>query len=69
VRLDWAGDRLTLVVRDDGAGRAAGDGRGRGRGLSGMRARIEPQGGTLTAGPADDGGFEVRATVPLRATR
>jgi signal transduction histidine kinase len=34
-----------------------------------MRARIEPQGGTLTAGPAADGGFEVRATVPLRVAR
>jgi signal transduction histidine kinase len=69
VELDWAGDRLTLVVRDDGAGAADGDGNGRGRGLSGMRARIEPQGGTLTAGPAADGGFEVRATVPLRVAR
>jgi signal transduction histidine kinase len=66
VEVDWAGDRLTLVVRDDGPGPVGSDSDGRGRGLSGMRARIEPHGGTFSAGPAAGGGFEVRATVPLR---
>jgi signal transduction histidine kinase len=67
VDLDWEGDRLTLVVRDDGAGRSRPTTDGRGRGLAGMRARIEPHGGTLAAGPAPGGGFEVRATLPLDA--
>jgi len=67
VEVDWSGDRVTLVVHDDGAGTAGPGADGLGRGLRGMRERIEPHGGTLTAGPAPDGGFEVRATVPIGA--
>ena len=63
VALRWEPERVTLVVRDDGSGAgAAGDGRG--RGLVGMRERVEPRDGTLTAGPHPDGGFEVRAELP-----
>jgi signal transduction histidine kinase len=29
-----------------------------------MRERVEPRGGTLTAGPRPEGGFEVRAAIP-----
>ncbi|KAA9129647.1 sensor histidine kinase [Marinihelvus fidelis] len=36
-----------------------------GHGLVGMRERVEMLGGTVAAGPAEDGGFEVRATLPL----
>jgi len=67
VEVDWTRDRLTLVVHDDGAGSAAPGTDGRGRGLRGMRERLEPHGGTLSAGPAPGGGFEVRATVPTGA--
>ncbi|MCL2424658.1 MAG: histidine kinase [Micrococcales bacterium] len=35
-----------------------------GHGLVGMRERAELFGGTLSAGPTDDGGFRVRADVP-----
>lgn len=35
-----------------------------GSGLSGLRGRVEMVGGTLTAGPTDDGGFEVDAVLP-----
>ncbi|MEV6238156.1 histidine kinase [Lentzea sp. NPDC051838] len=35
-----------------------------GSGLSGLRGRVEMVGGTLTAGPTDDGGFEVDAILP-----
>ncbi|SDG21994.1 Histidine kinase [Lentzea fradiae] len=35
-----------------------------GTGLLGLRGRVEVVGGTLTAGPTDDGGFEVNATLP-----
>jgi signal transduction histidine kinase len=65
VTLRWEPERVTVVVRDDGAGASAGDGRG--RGLLGMRERVEPRGGTVTAGPRPDGGFEVRAAIPTGA--
>jgi signal transduction histidine kinase len=64
VALHWADDAVTLVVRDDGGGTPpspAGDGRG----LSGVRARVEPSGGTVSAGPRPDGGYELRATIPV----
>ncbi|MBM7860728.1 sensor histidine kinase [Lentzea nigeriaca] len=35
-----------------------------GAGLLGLRGRVEMVGGTLTAGPTDDGGFEVDAVLP-----
>jgi signal transduction histidine kinase len=63
VTLRWEPDRVTLVVRDDGAGAGAADD-GRGAGLVGMRERVELRGGTLTAAPHPDGGFEVRAEIP-----
>jgi signal transduction histidine kinase len=63
VTLRWEPDRVTLVVRDDGTGAGAPDDGG-GAGLVGMRERVEPRGGTLSAGPHPDGGFEVRAEIP-----
>jgi signal transduction histidine kinase len=63
IRLSWEPGRVVLAVRDDGAGGAA-TGDGRGRGLAGMRERVEPRGGTLSAGPLSGGGFEVRASIP-----
>ena len=50
VRLRWEPDRVTVIVSDDGAGNAPSDGRG--RGLTGMRERVEPRGGTLEPGRA-----------------
>jgi signal transduction histidine kinase len=52
---------LDLEVRDDGLG----DDGGSGHGLIGMRERVAVFGGSLTAGPAKDGGFAVAATFPL----
>lgn len=43
---------------------SSGDG-GTGRGIAGMRERCELLGGHLEAGPRPEGGFEVRATLPL----
>ncbi|MFG3282266.1 sensor histidine kinase [Streptomyces sp. NPDC048111] len=39
---------------------------GSGRGLAGMRERAALLGGTLEAGPGSEGGFEVRAVLPIR---
>jgi signal transduction histidine kinase len=59
VRADGGAVRLT--VTDDGRAPAP---RGRGQGLIGMRERAAVYGGTLTAGPRPDGGFQVAATIP-----
>ena len=42
-------------------------GDGRGHGLHGMRQRAEFCGGTLDAGPRPEGGFRVRATLPVES--
>jgi len=61
-------ERLTIEVRDDGVGPAGGpDGR-TGHGLAGMRERAQIYGGVLTTGPQPDGGYAVRATLPIEAT-
>jgi signal transduction histidine kinase len=54
---------LALSVVDDGHG--AGPAIGTGRGIAGMRERCALLGGELTTGPGADGGFQVRARLPL----
>ncbi|MCC6832577.1 MAG: sensor histidine kinase [Thermoleophilia bacterium] len=69
VRVDVGADdhRVLLVVADDGRGPVspapAAPGGG-GMGLAGMRRRVEQAGGSLAAGAAPGGGFEVRAVLP-----
>jgi signal transduction histidine kinase len=46
----------------------AADEHGPGHGLTGMRERVALLGGTLSAGPAPDGGFVVAAVLPLGQT-
>ncbi|MFI0469180.1 sensor histidine kinase [Saccharopolyspora sp. 5N102] len=53
---------LLVEIDDDGTGSPK---HSDGRGLTGMRSRIEALGGTLTAGPGDEGGFRVRARIPV----
>ncbi|MGI5244192.1 sensor histidine kinase [Dactylosporangium sp. CA-139066] len=64
VVVGYAPGSLSLVVTDDGTG---GEGTSEaGNGIAGMRHRAATFGGTVEAGPRDKGGFEVRATIPLR---
>jgi signal transduction histidine kinase len=63
VSLRYRGDELDVEVRDDGAGNGNGDGRG--RGLIGMRERVTAFGGSLETGPANTGGYAVKARFPL----
>jgi signal transduction histidine kinase len=60
---------VEFEIVDDGAG-VAGARNGSGHGLVGMRERTALYGGRLEAGPRPDGGFAVRASLPLAgATR
>jgi signal transduction histidine kinase len=63
VSLDFAADRLTIEVADDGAGPALVPGVG--HGLISMRERVGLFGGTLTTGERPGGGFVVRAEIPV----
>jgi signal transduction histidine kinase len=59
---------LELEVSDDGPGPSAnGAERGSGHGLVGMRERVASYGGELRAGQGSEGGFVVRARIPLAA--
>jgi signal transduction histidine kinase len=55
---------LELSVRDDGRGAAPRDANG-GHGLVGMRERVALFGGRLEAGARADGGYALRAVLPL----
>ncbi|MGI5323909.1 sensor histidine kinase [Actinomadura nitritigenes] len=74
VVLRYAGGRLDVDVRDDGPGALAAPGgpasdgtgiAGSGQGIAGMRERALLLGGTFEAGPDPDGGFRVRASLPV----
>ena len=67
VTIREVGRALELDVSDDGTG--GSDGAVPGRGLAGMRERAAMLGGTLDAGPRPDGGFRVRARLPLEPAR
>jgi signal transduction histidine kinase len=63
VELEYTAEALRLRVRDHGPGADSPDLDG--HGLVGMRERAIMVGGTLTAGPADGGGFAVEAVLPI----
>jgi signal transduction histidine kinase len=64
VSLRYGGDRLELEVVDEGGGAVAQGVPSSGHGLVGMRERVALFGGSLDAGPVQDRGYRVRATLP-----
>ncbi|MEU8977920.1 histidine kinase [Streptomyces sp. NPDC048309] len=64
VRLDYGEREVTLDVRDSGGPPGELSGSGAGYGLLGMRERAELLGGSLEAGP-DEEGFVVTLKVPV----
>jgi signal transduction histidine kinase len=72
VDMAYRGDDLALEVRNDVGSRTApvlvGNGDhavGGGHGIIGMRERAAMLGGSLAAGPTEDGGFQVNAVLPV----
>ncbi len=61
------GDRLVTTISDDGS--AAGPGRHHTFGIVGMRERATSLGGSLSAGPSPEGGWVVRAELPIELPR
>ncbi|MDQ1035182.1 signal transduction histidine kinase [Streptomyces sp. V3I8] len=64
VRLDYGETELTVRVDDDGCAEPCRP-PVEGIGLTGMRERVTALGGTLHAAPREEGGFRVRAGLPL----
>ncbi|SEG66601.1 Signal transduction histidine kinase [Saccharopolyspora kobensis] len=65
VVLDWAADRLTVTVSDDGPGTSADLAAGGGFGIAGMAERMRQIGGDFDVRSAPGGGTEVRAGFGL----
>ncbi len=67
VAIHYGSDRLDLEITDDGRGdsRQSAKGEEGGRGLIGMKERVALYGGELSVGPRPEGGFRVRARLPL----
>jgi signal transduction histidine kinase len=63
VRIRYLAGALEIDVADDGRGAVVGAGGG--LGLIGMRERVAVHDGVLESGPRTDGGYRVRARLPL----
>lgn len=67
VRLVYGADDVTIRIEDDGNADPSRPPEP-GIGLTGMRERVTALHGTLHAAPRAEGGFEVRARLPLEMT-
>ncbi len=63
VLVNYGDGQIEVVVSDDGRGAGGGDGSG--HGLVGMRERVSVYGGELDAGPRPEGGYRLRARLPV----
>jgi signal transduction histidine kinase len=68
VRLAVHAEYVDVEVTDDGAGNRACSPADHGNGLRGIAERVNLLGGALTVGPEPDGGFTVRARLPIAPT-
>jgi signal transduction histidine kinase len=71
VLVDHHDGGVEVAIRDDGTGASHEHepDAAEGHGIAGMRERAEALGGTLSAGPAGDGGFLVSASLPVDSNR
>jgi signal transduction histidine kinase len=66
ITIEYRAEELTVQVTDDSGGRGpAGAPAAEGTGVSGLRERATALGGSLAAGPLLEGGWQVRAVLPL----
>jgi signal transduction histidine kinase len=65
VLVEQARGTVRVIVSDDGPGAGHGE---PGFGLVGLRERVSVFGGTLSAGPAREGGFRLEAELPREAS-
>jgi signal transduction histidine kinase len=65
VRVDRRHSEVAIEITDDGAGCPSASASGGGHGIAGMQERALAVGGSLEAGPRPEGGFRVRAQLPI----
>ena len=59
-----AGSAIAITVTNDGVGAQRVSNRDSGFGLIGLRERVEALGGTVSAGPVNRDGWQLRAVLP-----
>jgi signal transduction histidine kinase len=62
------GGSVSILVRNGRPAGAPMDLPGSGAGLVGLAERVRLLGGTIHSGPTPDGGWELRAAVPIPVT-
>ncbi|MER6629127.1 histidine kinase [Streptomyces sp. NPDC000987] len=65
VRVRYGEKEISVKVGTDGSGPATASPGGSGRGLAGLRERVAVLGGEFSAGREAEGGFVVRARIPV----